>query len=159
MNDTEHPDTARIIPVVEEELVAEARPVKTGSVRVQKYVEKRSREIELPLLRENVDVKRVAINRVVEEEPPIRKLGDTIIVPVVEEELVITKRLVLKEELHIVKHRSTEHAKREVTWERERAEVQRLDAQGRVVSSSSGERKPQLKTSRRPTRPPSLLGR
>ena len=57
--------------------------------------------------------------------------------PVVEEEVVITKRLILKEELHVVRHRTVERAKKQVTLESERAEVQRLDEQGRVVETSA----------------------
>src|SRR4051812_43904021 len=106
--DTVDAGTERIIPVIEDQLVVDTRAVKTGSVRIQKHVEKRVREIDLPLLRETVDVKRVPVNRVVPEEPPVRKSGDSIIIPVVEEELIVTKRLVLKEELHIVKHRVNE---------------------------------------------------
>jgi len=110
--DPNEPRRENIIPVIEEELVTDTRAVKTGSVRVQKHVETRVREIDLPLLRENVDVKRVPVNRVVDAEPPVRRSGDTVIVPVVEEELIVTKRLVLKEELHIVKHRTMEHKKK-----------------------------------------------
>src|SRR3954470_22218552 len=87
-----------VIPVIEEDVVAGARPVKTGSVRVDKHVEKRIRRVEAPLLHEDVEVRHVPINKVVSEAPSVRRHGDTIIVPVVEEELVITKRLVLKEE-------------------------------------------------------------
>src|SRR5439155_10659636 len=80
-----------VIPVVEEEVVAGARPVKTGAVRVDKHVERRIRRIDTPLLHEDVDVRHVAINRVVTEMPAVRRKGDTVIVPVVEEELVVTK--------------------------------------------------------------------
>jgi uncharacterized protein (TIGR02271 family) len=156
MSDTNHDDmhhdndarTERVIPVVQEELVTDTRAVKTGSVRVQKHVEKSVYDVELPLLSENVDVKHVPVNRVVKEAPAIHRSGDTIIVPVVEEELVVTKRLVLKEEIHIVKRRTRERATREVALERERAEVQRLDAQGRVVQSSSAGS--QAKATRKP---------
>src|SRR4051794_23767601 len=136
-NDRKDSETEKIIPVVAEDLVVDRRPVKTGSVRVQKHVEKRVHDIDLPLLRDDVHVKRVPVNRVVKEEPPVRKSGDTIIVPVVEEEVVITKRLILKEELHVVRHRTVERAKKQVTLESERAEVQRLDEQGRVVETSA----------------------
>src|SRR5947209_13834403 len=87
----------RIVPVIEAELVAGTPPVKTGSVRVEKHVERRIRRIDLPLLKEAVEVKRVPVNRVVEQPPAIRRSGDTIIVPVVEEQVTITRRLVLKE--------------------------------------------------------------
>ncbi len=124
------------VPVIEEQIVAGARAVKTGSVRVDKHVETHLRQVELPLLHEDVDVKRVAVNRVVKEAPPVRKNGDTLIVPVVEEQLVVSKRLVLKEEIHVTKRRRRERFVQEVEVEKERAEVQRLDASGRIVNSA-----------------------
>jgi uncharacterized protein (TIGR02271 family) len=124
-----------VIPVVEEEVVAGARPVKTGTVRVDKHVEKRLRKIEMPLLHEDVEVRRVPVNRVVTEVPPIRKKGDTVIVPVVEEELVVKRRLVVKEEIHLIRRRSRDQFVKEVELSRERAEVQRLDAQGRIIDA------------------------
>jgi hypothetical protein len=51
----------------------------------------------------------------------------------VEEEMVVTKRLVLKEEIHLIKRRGKERVVKEVALDRERAEVHRLDAEGRVT--------------------------
>jgi uncharacterized protein (TIGR02271 family) len=128
-------DSERIVPVVDEDLVAKKRQVKTGSVRVQKYVDQRVEKVSMPLLRETVDVRRVPVNRVVESIPEMRTVGDTTIIPVVEEELVVTKRLVLKEEIHLIKRRTRESETQDVTLEKERAEVMRMDAEGRVVEA------------------------
>jgi uncharacterized protein (TIGR02271 family) len=140
------------IPVVEEDLVADTRAVKTGSVRVQKHVERRIRTVETPLLQEEVEVRRVPVNRVVSEMPAVRKQSGEIIVPVVEEELVISKRLVLKEEIHLSKKRTRKRVVREVELERERAEVQRLDPEGRVVASSTSARDNREEQPPRPAR-------
>jgi uncharacterized protein (TIGR02271 family) len=126
-----------VVPVVEEELEAGTRAVKTGSVRVDKHVEKRIRKIEAPLIHEDVEVRRVAVNRVVTERPAIRKSGDTVIVPVVEEELIVTRRLVLKEEIHLIRRRSKDRFVKEVELSRERAEIRRLDAEGRIIDAPS----------------------
>jgi len=122
-----------VVPVIEEELAAGVKAVKTGAVRVDKHVEKRLRKVEGPLLHEDVEVRRVPVGRVVSEPPAVRRKGDTVIVPVVEEELVVTKRLVLKEEIHLIKRRTKERFAKEVEVNRERAEVHRLDADGRIV--------------------------
>src|SRR4051794_15414743 len=122
-----------VIPVVEEELASGVKAVKTGAVRVDKHVEKRIRKVEGPLLHEGVEVRRVPVNRVVSEAPPVRRKGDTVIVPVMEEELVVTKRLVLKEEVHLIKRRTKDRFVKEVEVNRERAEVHRLDADGRIM--------------------------
>jgi uncharacterized protein (TIGR02271 family) len=122
-----------VIPVIEEEIAAGVKAVKTGAVRVDKHVEKRIRKLDTPLLHEDVEVRRVPVNRVVTEMPKPRRKGDTVIVPVVEEELVISKRLVLKEEIHMVKRRTKDRFVKEVELNRERAVVHRLDAEGRVL--------------------------
>jgi uncharacterized protein (TIGR02271 family) len=121
-----------VVPVIEEEIATGVRAVKTGSVRVDKKVEKRVRRISAPMVHEDVEVRRVPINRVVDVAPKSRRQGDTVIVPVVEEELVVTKRLVLKEEIHLVKRRTRDRVVKEVEVGRERARVRRLDADGRV---------------------------
>jgi stress response protein YsnF len=122
-----------VIPVVEEELVAGTRSFKTGGVRVEKVVQKRLHKIEAPVLHEEVEVRHVPVNRVVKEIPQTRTAGDTVIVPVVVEELVVTKRLILKEEIHLIKRRTKGRAVKQVELERERAVVRRLDAQGKPV--------------------------
>jgi uncharacterized protein (TIGR02271 family) len=132
---TDAENDVRVIPVVEEQLIAETEPVKTGSVRVQKHVQKSVKRVDLPVTRETAEVRRVPINKVVEAVPKMRTSGDTIIVPVVEEEVIITKRLVLKEELHIQRRQTRERVTRDVVVHRERAEVQQLDAEGRVIDA------------------------
>ncbi|KYF63213.1 YsnF/AvaK domain-containing protein [Sorangium cellulosum] len=97
-----------IVPVVAQELEVKKRTVESGRVRITKEVRERVEEIEEPLARERVFVERVAIDQVVTEPPATRQEGDTLIVPVVEEVLVIEKRLVLKEELRITRVRSVE---------------------------------------------------
>ena len=124
-----------VVPVIEEEIDAGTRAVRTGAVRVDKHVEKRIRKIQTPLIHEDVEVRRVQVNRVVGEMPRARREGDTVIVPVVEEELVITKRLILREEIHLVKRRTRDIAVNEVELNRESAEVRRLDAEGRVMET------------------------
>jgi len=123
-----------VIPVVEEEIDATTRAVKTGSVRVDKHVEKRIRKVEAPLIHENVEIRRVPVNRVVDVAPKTRRMGDTMVIPVVEEELVITKRLVLKEEIHLITHRTKDRSVQEVELNRESAEIRRLDAEGRIIN-------------------------
>jgi uncharacterized protein (TIGR02271 family) len=124
-----------VIPVVEEEVVAGARPVKTGGVRVDKHVDQRIRRIQVPLLHEEVEVRRVPVNRVVKEAPSVRRQGEVVIVPVVEEELIVTKRLVLKEEIHLITRRTKDRFVKDVAIDRERAVVHRLDAEGRIVDA------------------------
>jgi len=122
-----------IIPIIEEELVASAKPVTTGGIRVEKHVDKRTETVDLPLTREQVDVRRVPINRVVDKIPTAHQDGDEWVVPVLEEELVITKRTVLKEEIRITKKRFQEHAVQDVELRRESADIHRIDPAGGAV--------------------------
>jgi uncharacterized protein (TIGR02271 family) len=122
-----------VIPVIAEEIVVGRKAVKTGAVRVHKRVHERVERVEMPVIQDALDVRRVVVNRVVAAAPGIRKVGDTTIIPVVEEELVVTKRLVLKEELHVTRRRVKTRATREVTLRREEARIEKVDAQGRPL--------------------------
>ena len=122
------------VPVIEEELVTGSRVVKTGSVRVRKEVERIRKLIEMPVIRDVIRVDRVPINRVVSSMPETREDGDTLVVPVVEEEIVVQKRLVLKEEIRIQRKRVKEPASKTVTVGREHATVERVDAEGNIIA-------------------------
>ena len=78
------------------------------------------------LERETVEVTHVPVDRVVERAPEIRTEGDVTIVPVLEEVLVVEKRLVLKEELHIRRRVATETVAVPVTLRKQRAIVEQL---------------------------------
>jgi hypothetical protein len=57
------------------------------------------------LFREGYSIERVQIDRIVAEPPVQRQEGDTLILPVVEEVLVVEKRLMLREEIRITRRR------------------------------------------------------
>ncbi len=94
-----------VVPVVHEVLDVQKRWVESGRVRVTKVVHEHEEVVDEPLLREEVEVERIAINRAVDGPVAIRHEGDVMIVPILEEVLVVEKRLVLKEELHIRRRR------------------------------------------------------
>lgn len=123
----------QVIPVVAEELAVERRRVATGGVRVNKYVREHEELVDMPILREHVDVRRVMIDRVVDGPQPVRYEGDTTIVPLLEEVLVVEKRLVLKEEVHITRSRTEERTQQKVVLRKEEAEIHRVDAEGRPI--------------------------
>ena len=113
------------LPVVEERLNIEKREVERGKVRIRKQVEQHEEQVEVPLEHTRAEVERVEVNRYVDEMPAERREGDTLIVPVVEEVLVVQKRLLLKEELHIRQAKVREEHRETVTLRRERVEVER----------------------------------
>jgi uncharacterized protein (TIGR02271 family) len=115
------------LPLYEEHLNVEKRTVETGRVRVKTLVDETQVWVREDLEREEVDVTRVPIDREVEAAPEVRFDGDIIVVPVVEEVIVVERRLVLKEELHIRRRTVVDHVEEPVTLRRTRAEVERID--------------------------------
>jgi uncharacterized protein (TIGR02271 family) len=89
------------VPIAEERLVPAKRVTDQGELRIHKRVEEVEEHASLPVTRQEVVVERVAINRPIETPPEVRVEGDYLVVPVVAEELVVQRRLVLKEELRI----------------------------------------------------------
>jgi len=121
-----------VIPVLREELKVSKREVETGRVVVHKTVSERDENVEMLLRRTDVSVERVPVGRTVTEAPASREEGDVLIIPVMEEVLVVEKRLVLKEELHIRKT-TTERTAHEVV--RLRTESVKIEPTGSVSVS------------------------
>lgn len=126
-------ETREVLPLVEEELRIDKRSVTTGKVRVRSVVDTVEEVARADLTGERVEVTRVPIDREVEAPPPTRTEGDVTIVPVMEEILVVEKRLVLKEELHIRRHVTHENVEVPVTLRKQRAVIERLTADGQSL--------------------------
>jgi len=120
-------DDIRVIPVVEEILDVRQRRIETGRVRITKIVHEREEEVNAPRVREEVTIERVTLNRMVDAPVSMRQEGDTFIIPLLEEVVVMEKRLMVKEELRITKRRIEEHASQRVMLRREEVMVERLD--------------------------------
>jgi uncharacterized protein (TIGR02271 family) len=96
---TEHDDELRV-QRTEEELAAGTREVEAGEVRVRKNVRTDRESIEVPTRHEEVSVERVPLSGEASEA----EIGeDEVVVPVTEEEVVVSKRPVIKEEVRIRK--------------------------------------------------------
>jgi uncharacterized protein (TIGR02271 family) len=96
------------IPIVEERATIEKQVVPTGRVRITSRVEERLEVLRDELIAQTVAVERVAMNREVDAPPDIRTEGDVLIIPVVEQRLVVEKRWVVTEELHVRRREHTE---------------------------------------------------
>lgn len=122
-----------VIPVLAESIKVGTRSVDTGrGVRVHKTVQEEERVVDPPLLRDELVVERVAVGTIVAEgDPPqARQEGDTWIVPVLEEVLVVQKQLLLKEEVRITRRREPMHAPQTVRLRSEHVAVERFDEKG-----------------------------
>ena len=114
------------MPVVEERLEVKKRTVTTGKVRVVTHTETVEEVGRAVLDGEEADVHAIELDQpVVGPVPQIRTEGDVIIVPVLEEILVVEKRLVLKRELRITKRRTSEEIEIPVSLRKQRVKLER----------------------------------
>jgi uncharacterized protein (TIGR02271 family) len=119
-------DERLVIPVIEEEVTVEKQIVETGKVRISKRISEREELVDVPLFREEVSVERVPINLVVEARPPVRQEGDTMIIPVVEEQIIVQKKLLLVEELRVRKELVENHQPQAVNVLKEEVDIRRV---------------------------------
>lgn len=129
MADRLEPDR-EVVPLVEERAVVLKRRKLTEGVRVRTVVSERDEVVDEPLATDEVDVERAPLDRWVDAPVPVRQEGDTTIVTLIEEVIVVEKRLRAVEEVRITKRRSIRHAPERVTLRREEAVIERLDAGG-----------------------------
>ena len=122
-----------VLHVVEERATVTKRRRSIGSVRVGTVTETVETTAKADLERYRVEVTRVSVGRVVDVAPEARAEGDTTIISVVEERLVLVKQLVLVEEVRIRHVIERETVSEPVTLRRQRAVVDRLDLRGRAA--------------------------
>ena len=124
---TSRPTPDRLtVPLYEEQATVEKHAVTTGRVRVVTHTDLVDDVARATLYGEEVDVTRVAINQpIVGAAPQIRTEGEVTIIPILEEVVVVEKRLMLKEELHVRKRATTDVVEMPFQLRRQRAEVER----------------------------------
>ena len=121
----ENTTSANVIPVIEEQIQVDKQTVETARVHISKKVREENIMVNLPKVQEEIEVERVAVNKFVETAPEIRYEGDTTIIPVMREEAVVVKRLVLVEELHVTKRIVRTQDEQQVTLRKEELNVDR----------------------------------
>jgi uncharacterized protein (TIGR02271 family) len=89
------------IPLAEERVLVTKREVESGRLRIHVSVEERQDAIPVELSHDEVEVERVPVNKAVSQLPSVRLEGATTIIPVVEEVVVVEKRFILVEEIHV----------------------------------------------------------
>jgi len=117
--------------LLEEVLMVSKREVETGRIRISVLTETEQREVSETLRSRNADIQRIAVGRrlAAGEAMPQSRIEDGIlIVPVIEEVLVVEKRLVVTEELRIRIVHSHEQVQQTVLLRRQRAVVEHLQS-------------------------------
>jgi hypothetical protein len=89
------------IPIIEERVVTGVRPAPERRFRIRRRVVSEAKHVEVPYMHESFDVQRVPIGQFVDRAPAPRQEGDVLIVPCIEEVVVVEKRLRVREELRI----------------------------------------------------------
>jgi uncharacterized protein (TIGR02271 family) len=128
-----------VIPLAEESASVSKREVETGQVRVAL-----STDIETVIARETlrgskIEIERVPVNRALPDGEPVpqsRQEGDTLVIPVVEEQAVVVKRLVVTEEVRLRFMTAETPFEEKVSVRRQRATIDR--ATPNATSGSPG---------------------
>jgi uncharacterized protein (TIGR02271 family) len=115
------------LPILQEEVDVQKHAKVTGVVRLEKTVRTVEAAVDEDLVSTSISVEHVPMNKYVDEVVGTRQEGDTTIIPIMEEIVIVTKQLVLKEEIRITKNRQQSHYHEVVPLRAEEAHVQRLN--------------------------------
>jgi uncharacterized protein (TIGR02271 family) len=121
------------IPVIREEVQVDKRIIDTGrGVRIHKTVAEHPCHIDERLLRDEVEVSHVPVDRIVplDAAPATRYEGETLVVPILEEVLVVERRVRIKEEVRITRTRREEQHAETVMLKSEQVSVERFGEPG-----------------------------
>ena len=120
-----------------EELTVGKESAETGRVRVSKQTLTREVAVDEDLLKESAEVEIIPIGRQIFETPAVRHEGETLVLPIVEEVIHIERRLILKEEIRITRHKTTEQFHDRVTLRYQEAVVTRVQSASEAVDNPS----------------------
>ncbi len=119
-----------VLPVIVEEVNVQKQWVEKGRVQVRKVIREEEEIVSESLLKEEVEIEHVPVNRMIDQPVKSRYEGDTLIIPLIEEVLVVEKRYLLKEEVRVTKRQVETPMTQSVTVRKEEVVVQRVDNQG-----------------------------
>ena len=114
------------LPVTEEQITVDKQAV-VNKVRISKTIQTEDVQVNQLLTQDTIQIDHVPINQYVDAPTPVRHEGDTIIIPLLEEVLVVEKRLLLREEIRISRQQTTTNNPQTYTLRREDIQVQRED--------------------------------
>ena len=114
-----------------EKLDVTIKPVVTGRVEVSTVTHSREFVIDEALTSQHAEIEHVAIGRIVDTAPEMREEDGVFIIPIIEEIVVVERRLFLKEEVRIRRSTRTHRHHEIVTLREQEAVVTRTpSAQG-----------------------------
>ncbi|RZL51834.1 MAG: DUF2382 domain-containing protein [Variovorax sp.] len=117
-------DEVTIKLVAEEARVLKHRAA-TERVSVRTVPEEEQLVLRDEVLRDTIEITRVPVDRAVETAPETRTEGEVTIISIIEERLVVEKRLFVVEELHLRRRTTAEQVELPTTLRRTRVEIER----------------------------------
>lgn len=132
--------TGQSVPVIEEFLHVGTRLIDTGrGVRIHKAVLQTPHLVEQNLLQEEMTIEHVRHDRALEagQVPEVRYEGETLIIPVLEEVLVVQKQLRLKEEIRVTRTRHSVSSSQTVMLDAEQVRLEHFDENDDTSASVS----------------------
>jgi uncharacterized protein (TIGR02271 family) len=115
-----------VVPLHAEEVSVAKKRVVTGQVKVGTVTRETEQVVHELLEHEHVEIERTAIGKQVDKAPPVRQVGDTLIIPILEEIVVVERRLLLKEEVRVRRTREKQPYQERVVLRKQEAVITRL---------------------------------
>lgn len=115
-----------LVPLHAEEVSVAKERVVTGQVKVETITKESEQLVEELLEHDHVEIGRTPIGKQVEKAPAVREEGDTLIIPILEEIVVVERRLLLKEEVRVRRVRETQPYRERVVVRKQEAVITRL---------------------------------
>ena len=113
--------------VLEEQLDVQVRKNVTGIVRLEKTIRTHDALVDLELMRDTLSVERIPVNERIDEPAVTRYEGDIMIVPVMEEVVIVSRQLILKEEIRITRRQELVRYEQTVPLRAEEIDIERIE--------------------------------
>ena len=163
--DSTFADSVHTLELREEQLVAHKELRDLGEIEVRTEIDEVPGRLEVDAYREEVLVEHEIVGQVVtEREKPWEETDGVLVIPIYEEQLVVTKRLVLRERLRVRRIGTTERQLFQDVLRRERLVVDDpqhtglLHEQYPISAPDSGQEVPELNGSERAEPESGFLG-
>jgi uncharacterized protein (TIGR02271 family) len=138
-----------VIPLYADSVSIDRREVEGDTIRVTVQTNTREQVIDEKLAHTRVEIERRPIGRPIDAAPPVRTEGDTIIIPVIEEIVVVERRLVLKEEIILRRLHTTERHQESVVLREQEAVIERSEPDEQASRSEAQAPEQLLRAKRR----------
>jgi stress response protein YsnF len=116
------------VPLHAEEVSVTRREVAGDTLRIRTVTREQDHHIDESLTHTRVEIERVPVGRPIERVPAIREEGDTTVLAVVEEIIVVERRLFLKEEVRIKRVEVADRHQETVTARQQDVVISRIEA-------------------------------